>query len=357
MLRHNYTPDVKKIQNITFTTLSNDDTRRYSAISNEPIGIKNTESYNGYTSVQLGPADIRGGTSDPYIPCLTCGLNYIDCPGHFMHVALPIPVYHIGFLDHACNILKCICLKCSKILVSEQELKNKKILNKKQEYRFREIKALSKNITSCSYCGTNVPKIKKEIKEKGTINILIEMTNTNEDNENQNKSIKEYLLPKNCSNIFRNISDEHCAYLGFNIKFQRPEDYIIENFPIAPITIRPTARLDFMSASTMEHGLTLKIVDIITKANQIRQQMEKNISAIDTPYTSDLKTLLQYHVATYFDNKTAALPKTEFKTGNRVIKSISDGIKGKTGRVRSNLMGKRVEFSARTVITPDNWKS
>jgi DNA-directed RNA polymerase beta' subunit len=353
MLRHNYTPDVKTIQNITFTILSNNDTKQYSAIANEPIGIKNTESYNGYTSVQLGPADIRGGTSDPYIPCLTCGLNYIDCPGHFMHVALPIPVYHIGFLEHVCNILKCICLKCSKILVSEQELKNKKILNKKQEYRFREIKVLSKNITSCSYCGTHVPKIKKEIKEKGTINILIEMNNTNEDTDNQNKIIKEYLLPKNCSNIFRNISDEHCAYLGFNIKFQRPEDYIIENFPIAPITIRPTARLDFMSASTMEHGLTLKIVDIITKANQIRQQMEKNASSIDTPYTSDLKTLLQYHVATYFDNKTATLPKTEFKTGNRVIKSISDGIKGKTGRVRSNLMGKRVEFSARTVITPD----
>ena len=349
---NNYTSDIKKITSITFTVLTNDDTKRYSAIANEPFGLNKAESYNVYNSVQLGPADTRGGTSDPYIPCLTCGLNYIDCPGHFMHISLPMPVYHIGFLEHTCNILKCICLKCSKLLVPEQELKNKKTLNKKQEYRFKEIKLLSKNITSCSYCGTTVPKIKKEIKEKGTINILIEMTNTNEDVDNTMKTIKEFLTPKNCLNIFRNVSDEHCAYLGFNIKFQRPEDYIIENFPVAPITIRPTARLDFMSASTMEHGLTLKIVDIITKSNQIRQQMDKGVSNMDTPYNQDLYTLLQYHVATYFDNKTA-LPKTEFKTGNRIIKSISDGIKGKTGRVRSNLMGKRVEFSARTVITPD----
>ena len=353
MLNPNYyNPDVKRITSITFTVSTNPDIKLYSAIANEPFGLNKTESYNGYKSVQSGPADTRGGTSDPYIPCLTCGLNYIDCPGHFMHIALPMPVYHIGFLEHTCNILKCICLKCSKLLVPEQELKNKKTLNKKQEYRFKEIKLLSKNITSCSYCGTLVPKIKKEIKEKGTINILIETSNTNDDVDNTMKTIKEFLLPKNCLNIFRNVSDEHCAYLGFNIKYQRPEDYIIENFPVAPITIRPTARLDFLSASTMEHGLTLKIVDIITKSNQIRQQMEKGVSNMDTPYNQDLYTLLQYHVATYFDNKTA-LPTTEFKTGNRIIKSISDGIKGKTGRVRSNLMGKRVEFSARTVITPD----
>ena len=353
MLNPNYyNADVKKIISITFTVSTNPDIKRYSAIANEPFGLNKTESYNGYKSVQSGPADTRGGTSDPYIPCLTCGLNYIDCPGHFMHIALPMPVYHIGFLEHTCNILKCICLKCSKLLVPEQELKNKKTLNKKQEYRFKEIKLLSKNITSCSYCGTLVPKIKKEIKEKGTINILIEMSNTNEDVDNTMKTIKEFLTPKNCINIFRNVSDEHCAYLGFNIKFQRPEDYIIENFSVAPITIRPTARLDFLSASTMEHGLTLKIVDIITKSNQIRQQMEKGVSNMDTPYNQDLYTLLQYHVATYFDNKTA-LPKTEFKTGNRIIKSISDGIKGKGGRVRGNIMGKRVEFSARTVITPD----
>jgi DNA-directed RNA polymerase II subunit RPB1 len=63
-------------------------------------------------------------------------------------------------------------------------------------------------------------------------------------------------------------------------------------------------------------------------------------------------TLLQYHIATFFDNESISLPRSEFKTGTPT-KSISDRIKGKGGRVRSNLMGKRVDFSGRSVITPD----
>ena len=67
----------------------------------------------------------------------------------------------------------------------------------------------------------------------------------------------------------------------------------------------------------------------------------------------DLFTLLQYHLAIYFDNDSSSLPKSEFKAGNRPIKSISDRIKSKEGRIRTNLMGKRVDFSARSVITSD----
>jgi DNA-directed RNA polymerase II subunit RPB1 len=63
--------------------------------------------------------------------------------------------------------------------------------------------------------------------------------------------------------------------------------------------------------------------------------------------------LLQYNIATFFDNESVSLPRTEFKTGGKATKSISERIKGKAGRIRSNLMGKRVDFSARSVITSD----
>jgi len=89
-------------------------------------------------------------------------------------------------------------------------------------------------------------------------------------------------------------------------------------------------------------------------AAYVRQQLEKEMIINElSSYNQDIFNLLQYHIATYFDNESVSLPRTEFKTGGRLTKSISDRIKGKTGRIRSNLMGKRVDFSARTVITPD----
>ena len=156
------------------------------------------------------------------------------------------------------------------------------------------------------------------------------------------------------NNILKNLSDTDCFILGFNPNIARPEDLIIEKFPIPPVIIRPTSKIDFMQASTMEDSLTIKIADIINSNKRVRVQLEKEtISNELSTYNEVISNLLQYHIATYFDNESISLPRSEFKTGNKPTKSISDCIKGKTGRVRSNLMGKRVDFSARSVITSD----
>ena len=142
--------------------------------------------------------------------------------------------------------------------------------------------------------------------------------------------------------------------MGFNPKQARPEDLILTRFPIPPVIIRPTAKIDFLQSSTMEHSLTLKIADIINADKRVRNQLDKEVGGNELlTYNQDITNLLQYHIATYFDNESCALPKAEFKTGNKSIKSISAIIKSKQGRVRSNLMGKRVDFSARSVITSD----
>jgi len=202
-----------------------------------------------------------------------------------------------------------------------------------------------------------VSKIKRDTKDSGSVKIMIErdiVGEVNKEDPNAIKKTKESLSPRDCYNILRNINDDDCRLLGFNVKLQRPEDMIITIFPIPPVAIRPTARIDFMTSATMENSLTLKISDIITSNKRVRQQMEKEtISNELSTYNQDIFNLLQYNVATYFDNESTSMPRTEFKTGGRATKSISDRIKGKAGRVRSNLMGKRVDFSARSVITSD----
>ena len=351
-----YSEDIKNVKEIQFGIYTNDMVKKYSAVKNDPFGINVSDSYDNYEPKKGGLVDLRLGTCDIYLNCTTCGLNSNECPGHFGHTEFAEPVFHYGFLNHLLTVLKCICHKCSNILIEMNEENLKHFNNKSGKNRLKEIKELTKNINFCSHCGTPVPKIKKEIKETSTtIRIVLEkeVGNTIVDEKtgiiNETvKTIKDYLSPRQCYYLLRNISDVDAFLIGFTVRESRPEDLILTRFPIPPVIIRPTAKIDFLGSSTAEDSLTLKISDIIIWNNRIRNDLNK-----DSNNFIDSYTLLQYHVATYFDNDSASLPKSEFKTGNRTTNSISDRIKGKEGRMRMNLMGKRVDFSARSVITSD----
>jgi DNA-directed RNA polymerase II subunit RPB1 len=359
--KDNYSAEVRKIDYIEFTLWKNRDVKAYSAVRDDPFGINLAESYENYEPKKGGLVDLRLGTCDIYLPCSTCGLNQNDCPGHFGHIDLAEPVFHFGFLNHLKVLLHCICIRCSKVLIEKVDEFIKKNINKTPEQRLKEIKLLTKNVMFCFNCGTPVSKIKREVKDTGTIKIIVERVvenqNTNTDTGEVltlNKKIKESLSPRDCYNILRNISDTECYILGFNPQMARPEDLIINTFPVPPVIIRPTAKIDFLASATAEDALTLKIADIIRTNKTVRQQMEKGLVTNETnKYNQDFYALLQYHVAVYFDNDSVTLPRTEFKTGGRILKSVSERIKGKAGRIRSNLMGKRVDFSARSVITSD----
>jgi DNA-directed RNA polymerase II subunit RPB1 len=351
-----YEENIVRIEGIEFSIYGNKCVESYSAVSEDPNGIIRAESYENYEPIKGGLVDLRLGTCDIYLPCSTCGENSLDCPGHFGHTKLIEPVFHYGFLNHLKNVLKCICLKCSILLVEKSEALIKKLSNKSPENRFKEIQNLVKNINYCYQCGVPVPKIKREVNNNGTLKIILErvlsVSNTDSD-QNIQRKIKEPLNPRDSYHILRNIPDIDCFLLGMSPKLQRLEDMIIEKFPIPPVIIRPTAKVDFMSAVTMEDGLTHMISDLIRANKRLKTQLEKEALSTDMNYSQELFNLLQYHAAAYFDNETISLPRTEFKSTNRPVKSISARIKGKPGRIRNNLMGKRVDFSARTVITPD----
>ena len=351
-----YGEDIKNVTEIQFGIYTNDMIKKNSAVKNDPFGINVSDSYDNYEPKKGGLVDLRLGTCDIYLNCTTCGLNSIECPGHFGHTELAEPVFHYGFLNHLISVIKCICHKCSNILIERNDTNMKRFQNKLGKNRFKELKELTKNINFCSHCGTPVPKIKKEVKESSTsIRIILEkeVGSSIIDEKtgvviDSTKIIKDYLSPRQCYYLLRNISDSDAHMLGFTINDSRPEDLIITRFPVPPVIIRPTAKIDFLSAASMEDSLTLKIADIINWNIRIRNEMNKESTAFQ-----DSHTLLQFHVATYFDNDSASLPKSEFKTGNRPTNSISDRIKGKEGRMRMNIMGKRVDFSARSVITSD----
>jgi DNA-directed RNA polymerase II subunit RPB1 len=65
-----------------------------------------------------GLMDPRQGVIERTSRCLTCASDYVTCPGHFGHIELAKPVFHVGFLTKTIKIIRCVCFYCSKLLVS-----------------------------------------------------------------------------------------------------------------------------------------------------------------------------------------------------------------------------------------------
>jgi len=354
--------DIVNVTSVQFKVLGNDDVKRISVLDSN--GIIYPDTYDNSEPKIGGIIDPRLGVTDQFMLCSFCKSNYMECPGHFGHIKLAEPVFHFGFIHYVKNVLSCVCFKTCKLLVSREDISKKVINNKNPKVRFNEIKALCAGVKVSPYSGIPCPSLKVETKKNmGTIQILAEYTmnqiddfdiskNISVDNISETKKkVTQILTAADCYYILRNISDEDCGILGIS----RPENMIILNFPVPPVAIRPSLRGDFTSMGYSEHGTTHKLSDIVKFNNKLGKEKEKSLSTNDnSKYLKDYQDCLQYHVATFFDNESTQLPRSELKSGGNAAKSITSRFKGgKTGRIRGNLQGKRVDFSARTVITSD----
>ncbi|MBQ2665326.1 DNA-directed RNA polymerase subunit A' [Methanobrevibacter sp.] len=143
------------------------------------------------------------------------------------------------------------------------------------------------------------------------------------------------------------ITDDDSFVLGVNPEVARPEWLVLTVLPVPPVTVRPSITLD--TGERSEDDLTHKLVDILRINQRLLENMEAGAPQL---IVEDLWELLQYHVTTYFDNEASGVPPARHRSG-RPLKTLTQRLKGKEGRFRSNLSGKRVNFSARTVISPD----
>ena len=320
--------------------------------------------YEGGRPKLGGLMDPRQGAVDRSSRCQTCAGNMTECPGHFGHIDLAKPVYHPGFLTKTQKILRCICFYCSKLLVTPTNPKIKEIVMKSKgqpRKRMSHIYDLCKGKKICEGgdemdtnpdnpdqqvnpskshggCGRYQPNIKRE-----GLEMTAEWKQVNEDT--QEKKIN--LTAERVHEIFRHISDEECYILGMDPKFARPDWMLVTALPVPPLCVRPAVVM-FGSARNQD-DLTHKLSDILKANNELIRNEQQGAAA---HIISENVKMLQFHVATLSDNDMPGLPRAMQKSG-RPLKAIKARLKGKEGRIRGNLMGKRVDFSARTVITPD----
>lgn len=335
-----YENDFDTIKGIQFCILSPEEIQKRSVAE-----ICTSESYNGNDPVINGLFDPRMGVIEHNKLCVTCQQRNTFCPGHFGHINLAKPVFYIQFYTMVRNLLKCVCFRCSKLLVNPESDDVKALMNKKtsRQKRWETIYKLSQRVKRCGMnnmegCGAKQPTITKD----GMLKIGMEWRDAG--NEENNKKI--VLNAEDVLKILRRISDRDAEILGFSPKYNRPEYMICTVLPVPPPAVRPSVRND--TGQRSEDDLTHKLSMIIKTNNQLKAKIEKG----QKEQIDMITMVLQYDVATLIDNTIPGIPQSQQRTG-RPIRSLTERLKSKEGRIRGNLMGKRVDFSARSVITPD----
>ncbi len=323
----------KKIGKIEFSLLSPNEIRKMSATK---VITADTYDDDGFP-IAMGLMDPRLGVIEPGLRCKTCGqrVGKDKCPGHFGHIDLAMPVIHVGLIKTIRNCLRSTCRECGHLLLTDKQrdeyFKELKRYNQEERNTTYLLKQVIKDCVKaekCTRCGREVGKI--------------ELDKPTSLRENGKK-----LTPSEVREWLEKIPDEALPLLDINKKSARPEWMILTVLPVPSVTVRPSVTLQ--SGERSEDDLTHKLVDVI----RINQRLQENRDAgAPQLIVEDLWELLQYHITTYLDNQTSGIPPARHRSG-RPLKTLAQRLKGKEGRFRSNLSGKRVNFSARTVISPD----
>ncbi len=305
----------KQVKALDFSLISPEIIKKISAAK-----IVTPELYDidGYP-VDGGLMDLRMGAIDPGVRCRTCGGRLKECLGHPGSIELARPVLHVKYVKIIEIFLRGFCSECGKILLTDEKMKGVSIKKRIKK---------AKDTKKCPHC--NAPQERTRLEKPTTFT------------ENRKR-----VFPTEIRERLVKIPDDQMKLIGLNPKKFRPEWAVLSSLLVPPVTVRPSITLE--SGERSEDDLTHKLSDII-RANQ---RLWENLNAgAPEVIIEDLWDLLQYHITTFFDNTISRIPPARHRSG-QPLRTITERIKGKEGRIRHNLAGKRVNFSSRTVISPD----
>jgi DNA-directed RNA polymerase beta' subunit len=341
--------DTKEIEEIIFGIFSPKE------IIDMSVCNVNTTKLTGAGSVY----DPRmGGDMDNNIPCVTCNATPKDCPGHFGHIEFNEPLINPLFYKHVVNYLRCFCIKCNRLLITEDQIAVCGLSRYKHERRFKKIMEKIEKVDICCHCGHPQPKITYSITDN-MISMVYKEKFINTDNEDCGESEKKsknqkeskisiVLSTDEIRKLLDAILDKDIVLCGFCPERVHPRNYILSVFPVIPPCSRPFVIAD---DNICDDDLTNQLIEII-KANNILKPEENDIVLDEKKEARRHKAIqsLKFRVSTFFNN---TLGKAKHPTNGRPLKGLKERLSGKEGQIRNNLMGKRVEFSGRTVIGPD----
>lgn len=297
-----------------------------------------------------GVIDLRLGTCDRRLRCATCNQTVESCPGHCGFIDLGVPMFY-GFTDTCLKVVRSVCYFCSALLGGDEEANASRDVLGKQ--RFYNVYNIARTKKCCPACAAPQPTYART-----ATGIRIDWPDSTDwEDEAEKLSVTSRIFTSvEAHSILANISDEHVRLLGFDCERNHPRFMIPDVLLVPPSSIRPAIMQSSGSRLRGQDDLTLKLNDINKRALDLKnliQSLKWNTSEPMTNEISDRMSKLQIEIYSLI------LPPTSVKTtGSQHVsapmKTLSTRLKGKEGRIRGNLMGKRVDHSARSVITPDS---
>ena len=331
------------------------------------------------TLTRRGPLDPRLGISSKSGRCATCGQGLGGCNGHFGHVKLALPCFHYGYLKRIIETLNCVCKDCSRVLLPErdkrkflQDLRRPGLDGLRKDVIIKNVSTNCRKVKVCPHCTAyngpvrKVPghpikmfhnkyaiytqsNAKSKVKPKDMQAFeksFEEATKANPELERHLKRAADDLTPLRVLNILKRIPNAEVELLGMDpTSGGRPEHMIWTHIPAPPVAIRPSVAQE---AASTEDDITNKLGDIV----HINSLMVAALYA-GQPLSKvmDMWEFMQVQIAMYIDGNLPGLGRDS--AYGKAMRGFCQRLKGKQGRFRGNLSGKRVDFSARTVISPD----
>jgi DNA-directed RNA polymerase beta' subunit len=328
------------------------------------------ETYEGSEPKENGLFDTRMGVIERGRICPTDEYDHTITPGYFGHIELPLPVYWVQHMDTISKLLRCVCIRCANVLFDKSNPSIMKELKKRNgAAAFKWVSDLCSKTSNkkCAFnggCNAIQPHIyRKVIAEKMKTNDVISTVhieaeyNTDAFKDASEKKMKFVLPVEHILNIFKRITNENAILLGFDPVDARPEWMICTVVPVSPPAVRPSVRQD--NNQRAEDDLTSKFADIIKSTISLKREIEKSLKKnteaereASNRLIEGARSSVQYHIATLVDNESKNIPVSTRRSG-QPLKMIRQRIRSKDGRIRSNIMGKRVDFSGRTVVDVD----
>jgi len=274
------------------------------------------------------------------VVCEKCGVEVIQSKvrrERMGHITLASPVAHIWFLkslpSRIGNILELTLRDLERVLYfechivtdpGETELKWGELLNEEQLVAARE-----KHGRESFQVGIGAEAVRDLL---ASINVEEECTKLREEMRDASSEAKR-----------KRISKRLKVLDAFRESSNRPENMIMEVIPVIPPDLRPLVPLDGGRFATSDLNDLYRRV--INRNNRLKRLQELNAPEV---IIRNEKRMLQEAVDALFDNGRRGRVITG--PSKRPLKSLSDMLKGKTGRFRQNLLGKRVDYSGRSVI-------
>jgi len=333
-----------RITRVRFRVLSAEDIRAMGVVE-----VTETTIYNRGLPAPSGIQDARLGSQDRRILCATCNRDMATCQGHTGYITLPFPMYHASFFETVLKTLRCACFFCGRVCLSDDEAASVAADAAAGRNRFAAAYTAAKPKRRCPHCGVLRPTFVRQ-----AMSIRLEWpSDMVYESEAEEAYCKRPFTQRDALSMLRALSDEDCAVLGFDSQSSHPRNMVLTVLLVPPPSIRPTIMASEGSKTRGNDDLTCKLQDIVKRCHDVRNVMG------DTPWseielTADLSeriARLQYEMFTIVNNAVRGQRPSVQRSG-LPTRSYTGRLKGKEGRIRGNLMGKRVDSCARTVISP-----